>query len=124
MGRYKGTFVAAANYEPLIGGPFDARELVETQNDLINPATWRQANGDIWTYVGMKVSVSSDDDKEKNGLYILINKDFSSLSNWQKLASQLELEKLEEKIDKIETNGGVDLDSINLIYGGNANGID
>jgi hypothetical protein len=41
MSRYKGLFQVPANYEPLIRGPFDARELVETKADLINPATWQ-----------------------------------------------------------------------------------
>ena len=67
MARYKGTFTVAANYEPLIAAPFDARSLVETRSDLINPATWVRSDGGYWTYVGMVVSVSADIELSNKG---------------------------------------------------------
>lgn len=110
MARYKGTFSVAANYEPLVGGPFDARQLVEAQSDLINPITWRQANGDIWTYVGMMVVVSSDIDASKNGLYILKDRDYTSIENWEKASTVGDIQRLQEQLDQLETSGGGSLD--------------
>jgi hypothetical protein len=88
MARYKGTFAVSANYEPLIAAPFDARQLVETKADLINPAIWQRADGSIWTYTGMIVSVAADSDPANNGIYVLINEDFTKVSNWRKCADE------------------------------------
>lgn len=113
MAREFGTFQAAANYEPLIAAPFDARELVETRDALTNAATWTQANGDIWAYVGMKVSVSSDIEPSNNGLYVLINADWRLDSSWQKLADESRIEALEDKIEEIE-NAGAGIQSMTV----------
>jgi hypothetical protein len=40
VARYKGTFKAAANYEPQIAAPFDARMLVGARSDLVLKSTW------------------------------------------------------------------------------------
>lgn len=84
MARFKGTFSVAANYEPLIAAPFDARQLVQTKLDLVDPATWQRANGDYWTYIGMMVVVAFDADEANNGLYILKADDFTVAENWLK----------------------------------------
>ena len=105
MARFKGTFSVAANYEPLIAAPFDARELVETQSDLTNPVTWARANGDCWVYVGMDVRVVADPDPKLNGTYTLINEDYTKLSNWRKSADVRDIIALQEQIDNI--NAGV-----------------
>jgi hypothetical protein len=39
MGRIRGVFNVSANYEPLVGGPFDARTVVGYKSDLINEDT-------------------------------------------------------------------------------------
>ena len=57
MAREKGTFQVAANYEPLIAAPFDARMLVGVKSDLTAPQTWQDLRGDAWVYVGMLVTV-------------------------------------------------------------------
>ena len=110
MARYRGTFTAAANYEPLKAAPFDARQLVETKSDLINPSTWQQLNGDIWTYIGMMVVVSSDVNSNNNGLYILKDKDYTIISNWEKQATNKEISALQAQIDELEVSGGGSLD--------------
>ena len=92
MARYEGMFMAPSNYEPLIAAPFDARELVETQADLLKPETWTVSGGrGLWAYIGMKVSVAADPDSSKNGLYILAAADFTQLFNWNKLADQKDI---------------------------------
>lgn len=112
MARYRGSFTVAANYEPLKAAPFDARELVDTQADLINVLTWKHEDGGIWTYVGMRVSVANDEDASKNGVYVLVGDDFTKLANWQKLADQRDVERLHEEIKNIEisTEGTVSID--------------
>lgn len=110
MARYKGTFSVAANYEPLVGGPFDARQLVGAKSDLTNPATWKQANGDIWVYIGMIVVVGSDIDPNNNGLYILKGSPYTDESNWEKQATKKDIENLQEQIENIELTGGGSLD--------------
>ena len=110
MARYKGTFTAAANYEPLKAAPFDARQLVETKSDLTNPSTWQQVNGDIWTYVGMMVVVATDVNTDNNGLYILRDKDYTNIGNWEKQATNKEITSLQKQIDEIEVSGGGSLD--------------
>ena len=110
MARYRRTFTAAANYEPLKAAPFDARTLVETKSDLINPAIWKQINGDIWTYVGMIVVVATDVNADNNGLYVLKDKDYTNIDNWVKYATQDDIASLQEQIDNIEVSGGGSLD--------------
>ena len=110
MARYNGVYKAAANYEPQIAAPFDARELVETKADLTNEKTWKQRNGDIWTYVGMVVSVSSDENPANNGRYQLMAADWSNVANWQKMATAADTQILQEQIDNIEITGGGSLD--------------
>lgn len=106
MARYKGTFTVAANYEPLIAAPFDARSLVETRSDLINPTTWVRSDGGYWTYVGMVVSVSADIESSNNGLYILMDEDYTQLSNWRKCADEADIIKLQEQINNLSVSGG------------------
>ena len=115
MAREKGTFQVAANYEPLIAAPFDARSLVETRADLINPTTWRQPNGDIWIYNGMIVAVSSDVNSTNNGVYVLLNaNNYTEISSWQKLADTASIDHLQEQIDNIDTSEGLGLSDIEV----------
>ena len=109
MAREFGIYKAPANYEPQIGGPFDARMLVETKSDLTNLATWRQTDGSIWTYPGMIVAVASDL-PENNGLYMLLAKDYASIENWQKLADNKELQDLVDKVENMEVASGADIE--------------
>ena len=110
MGRYKGTFSVAANYEPLVGGPFDARQLVETKSDLTNPRTWRSHSGEIWVYIGMMVVVSSDINANNNGLYILKDNPYTDEANWVKYATEADIADLQQQIDDIEVGSGGSLD--------------
>lgn len=80
--------------------------LVETRSDLVLKSTWQQLNGDIWTYPGMVVSVASDVNPANNGVYMLIDADFTIASNWQKMASVEEIAYLQEQIDNLEISGG------------------
>ena len=110
MAREFGIYKAPANYEPQIGGPFDARMLVGTKSDLMNPATWRQTNGDIWVYVGMIVAVSADTNPANNGIYILTGSNYTLEESWEKQATASEIADLQQQIDNIEISGDGNLD--------------
>ena len=116
MQREFGTFPVAANYEPQVGAPFDARSLVKTKAALLDGATWLQADGGMYIYSGMIVAVW-DDNPDNNGLYILNDrKNYSLEASWTKLADNSQISMLEEKINNLAT-----LDNIKVIYGGDSN---
>lgn len=113
MARYKGTFSVAANYEPLVGGPFDARELVDTKADLIAAQTWQQPNGDLWIYEGMKVVV-----KDEHAEYMLLNPiSYFLESSWLKTADLTDIEAINAKIGALP-EGKTVIDLINSMGGG------
>lgn len=87
MGRNKGTFNFAANFEVLAKAPLDAKQLVGTKADLILPATWQDANSNVWLYDGAIVAVSSDSTPANNGVYRLsLATGYTNINNWIKLA--------------------------------------
>lgn len=113
MARYKGTFSVAANYEPLVGGPFDARELVNTKADLIASTTWQQPNGDLWIYEGMKVVV-----KDEHAIYILLNPiSYFLESSWIRSVNTEDLALIDAKIGVLP-EGKTVIDLINSMSGG------
>lgn len=113
MARYKGTFTAAANYEPLVGGPFDARELVDTKADLIAAKTWQQPNGDLWIYEGMKVIV-----KDEHAIYVLLNPiSYFLESSWLRSANMEDIAAINAKIGVLP-EGKTVIDLINSMSGG------
>ena len=83
MTRIKGTLSYSSNYEPHINRPLDARNLVSSYSDLINPTTWEGLDSNEYIYVGIIVCVSSGD---KSGLYRLVNIDYTQESNWSKIS--------------------------------------
>lgn len=113
MARYKGTFSVAANYEPLVGGPFDARELVNTKADLIAAKTWQQPNGDLWIYEGMKVVV-----KDEHAIYILLNPiSYFLESSWLRFANMEDIAAIDAKIGVLP-EGKTVIELINSMSGG------
>jgi hypothetical protein len=74
MSRNKGTFNFAANFEPLVEAPLDARMRVSTKAELILPSIWTDANSNVWLYDGLLVSVVDDPSISNNGLYFLADK--------------------------------------------------
>ncbi len=70
MSRAQGGVTFGNNFEPEIGAPLDARNVVEFKADLTLAATWTTANG-IYVYDGMTVTVWDDPTAADNGTYIL-----------------------------------------------------
>jgi hypothetical protein len=86
MGRNKGTFNFAANFEVLTKAPLDARLVVDTKANLISPAIWQDPGTNVWLYKGIVVSVVSDPSTENNGLYFLTDETtYTNYSSWVKV---------------------------------------
>jgi len=84
MSRPVGTFNFSANFEPRLKAPLDARQVVNTFADLIDPSTWKDTDGNVWLYNGAIVGVANDD-ASLNGIYLLIDADNYTLSgSWSK----------------------------------------
>jgi len=81
MARSKGTFNFAANFEPLLKAPLDARMRVGVYEDLVDPSTWVDGNGNAWLFDGALVVVSTD---PSAGIYWLRDADnYTNYSNWE-----------------------------------------
>jgi len=88
MSRNKGTFNFAANFEPLVEAPLDARMRVSTKAELIRPDIWADANSNVWLYDGLLVSVVDDPSIANNGLYFLADKvNYISPVSWIHIGS-------------------------------------
>lgn len=85
MSRNKGTFNFAANYEPLIKAPLDARMIVGSYTDLILASTWEDSDSNIWLYDGALVVVAND---PSAGIYWLKDStNYTSYSSWEMAGS-------------------------------------
>ena len=82
MSRNRGTYNYSANLEVKKRTPLDAKQLVETKQDLTGTTTWTN-DGNEYTYVGMIVSVSEDTTPSNNGIYRLTADDYTNIVNWE-----------------------------------------
>ena len=87
MARNIGTSLFSANFEPRIAASLDARSVVQYKADLTLLATWDKGDGNAYVYKGMLVVVTDDATAENNGVYRLIDNDYTQESNWEKLGS-------------------------------------
>ncbi len=91
MGRSKGTFDFSANFEGIVEGPIDAKQVVQTKADLILPATWEDGASAVWLYNGMMVGVGEDPITIQNGIYLLLDKDNYTLEDsWINVGSPIQ----------------------------------
>ena len=91
MARTKGTLALSANFEVKMAEPLDARSRVATKAELILAATWTSTDSNVYTYVGMPVSVYADSTAANNGIYRLKAADYKVAANWEKMASSDDL---------------------------------
>jgi hypothetical protein len=81
--RSTGTFNFSANFEPLLKAPLDSRQMVNTFADLIDPSSWKDANGNNWLYNGAIVGVANDPSTTRNGIYLLLDAThYTSAGSW------------------------------------------
>lgn len=93
MARIKGQANYASNFEVLKQAPLDSRTVVSEFNDLLNSSTWQDADGNVWLYDGLIVTVTEPDDAGV-GTYVLIDKDsYNYEYAWKKIGDAKDLEK-------------------------------
>jgi hypothetical protein len=112
-------------------GPFDAKSIVKTYNDLLSEKTWTSDSGNIIAYNGMIVAVwLNKDDATKNGIYYLYDSsvltnqtaayivpapDVTNPANWHKL---VEIDDLTAKLTAIDKRlTALEEDSDVITYG-------
>lgn len=85
MSRERGTFNFSASLEVKKQGALDSRLVVNTYAELTQASTWADTDSKVWLYDGMIVSVTKDSE-DKNGVYILTNKDlYNQASSWSRI---------------------------------------
>lgn len=90
--RNYGTNVYSNNFEPQVNGVLDARTKIEgPASDLTLDSTWTSKDGKQWACEGLVVSVVNDPEDSKNGLYLLLDDDYSLTSNWKFIGSDVDL---------------------------------
>ncbi len=105
MALTTGIALLSSQYAYNSNGPFDAKMLVGTTEELYSPATWQNKEGENLAYNGMIVAVwrERNENAYKNGLYLLhdgkVNNKFlidatditkstiSKPENWHKIAN-------------------------------------
>lgn len=85
MGRTKGLIPFSGNFEPKSAEPFDGRSRVENKSDLTLQSTWVNADGNVYLYREIVVSVYNDLNLDNRGLYRLIADDYTNIENWVKI---------------------------------------
>ena len=125
MGRYKGSFITST-YATSKRFPIDARMLVTSRSDLINPSIWiSHSSQDVdATFNGMITAVNNDG--EHTGVYYLIDRtkitednynayiaavDSGSdtetyFSMWKKLGTLEEINLIAKRVLALEQSGG------------------
>lgn len=93
MARIKGQANYASNFEVLKQAPLDSRTVVSEFNDLLHSSTWQDADGNVWLYNGLIVTVTEPGDAGV-GTYVLIDKDnYDYEYAWKKIGDATDLEK-------------------------------
>lgn len=79
MARTRGLLNFSGNFEVNSATPFDARVVIPTKAELLLDTSW-QNDGTSYAYKGMVVAVYDDDGN--NGIYVLIDNDYTDEGNW------------------------------------------
>lgn len=88
MARIKGQANYASNFEVLKQAPLDSRTVVSDSGDLIKTATWQDADGNVWLYDGLIVTVPNTNNPSAPEAYILKDKDnYGRPDAWLKLGA-------------------------------------
>lgn len=88
MARIKGQANYASNFEVLKQAPLDSRTVVSDSGDLTKIATWQDADGNVWLYDGLIVTVPNTNNPSAPEAYILKDKDnYGRRDAWLKLGA-------------------------------------
>lgn len=129
------TIIDNNQYKYASRGPLDAKALVKTYAELLDPNTWT-IDGILTAYNGMITAVwLNKEDTSKNGVYCLFDSavtsavkapDVTNEVNWRKLCSISEISGITEQISSIQEeltqlkDDADDLPDIQIIMGGSA----
>lgn len=88
MARIKGQANYASNFEVLKQAPLDSRTVVSDSGDLTKIATWQDADGNVWLYDGLIVTVPNTNNPSAPEVYVLKDKDnYVRRDAWLKLGA-------------------------------------
>lgn len=88
MARIKGQANYASNFEVLKQAPLDSRTVVSDSGDLTKIATWQDADGNVWLYDGLIVTVPNTNNPSAPEVYVLKDKDnYERRDAWLKLGA-------------------------------------
>lgn len=88
MARIKGQANYASNFEVLKQAPLDSRTVVSDSGDLTKIATWQDADGNVWLYDGLIVTVPNKNNPSAPEVYVLKDKDnYGRRDAWLKLGA-------------------------------------
>lgn len=88
MARIKGQANYASNFEVLKQAPLDSRTVVSDSGDLTKIATWQDADGNVWLYDGLIVTVPNTNNPSAPEVYVLKDKDnYGRPDAWLKLGA-------------------------------------
>lgn len=88
MARIKGQANYASNFEVLKQAPLDSRTVVSDSGDLTKIATWQDADGNVWLYDGLIVTVLNTNNPSAPEVYVLKDKDnYGRRDAWLKLGA-------------------------------------
>jgi hypothetical protein len=85
MSRQQGLFPISGNFETRIAAPLDTRLVANTISNLTDIEYWKSGDNNVYLYKGLAVSVWNDI-IDNNGIYILIDDDYTNFNNWLKVS--------------------------------------
>lgn len=103
------TFNFSGNLEVKKEGPLDAKLYIFNFEDLTNPATWTDEDGNVWLYDTMIVGVGSG---ASAALYMLTDKTkYTQASAWVKITTGGDIPEVESDVYMIGDLSAIDADS-------------
>ena len=116
MARERGVFNFSGNLEVKKEAPLDARRYISevaTFDDLLNPATWTDDDGNVWLHNTLVAGVGKG---ETAALYMLTDKTkYTQASAWVKLTTGGDLPEPESDVYMIGDLSAIDADSASTI---------
>ena len=112
MARERGVFNFSGNLEVKKEAPLDARRYISevaTFDDLLNPATWTDDDGNVWLHNTLVAGVGKG---ETAALYMLTDKTkYTQASAWKKITTGGDIPEVESDVYMIGDLSAIDADS-------------
>lgn len=112
MARERGVFNFSGNLEVKKEAPLDARRYISevaTFDDLLNPATWTDDDGNVWLHNTLVAGVGKG---ETAALYMITDKTkYTQASAWKKITTGGDIPEVESDVYMIGDLSAIDADS-------------